>query len=200
MLNGARPANQIVVPHMISKPSALPRDIRSLRRILIEKEILIAEKEAQLTERDRVIAVRDAELSAKTLQIENLKAQLAKLRRARFGRSSEKLDRETALDDLVAPVSNMLENEQTEDHFGRRRRPAATAALGTSLGERFVKRRHDLFIPPNLIGVGHPFFAKVAHLFGNQTLTEAQLRAPHLNRGVSSVMSIRRRPDTANRG
>src|SRR5215831_3363588 len=79
---------------MISKPSALPRDIRSLRRMVIEKETLIAEKEAQLAERDRVIAVRDAELYAKTLQIENLKAQLAKLRRARFGRSSEKLDRE----------------------------------------------------------------------------------------------------------
>jgi hypothetical protein len=38
-------------------------------------------------------AVRDAELYSKTLQIEHLKAQLAVLRRARFGRSSEKLDR-----------------------------------------------------------------------------------------------------------
>src|SRR5215831_14303754 len=79
---------------MISKPSALPRDVRSLRRMVIEKETLLAEREVQLAERDRVIAVRDAELYAKTLQIENLKAQLAKLRRARFGRSSEKLDRE----------------------------------------------------------------------------------------------------------
>src|SRR5499427_2399800 len=79
---------------MISKPSALPRDVRSLRRMVIEKETLLAEREVQLAERDRVIAVRDAELYAKTLQIENLKAQLAVLRRARFGRSSEKLDRQ----------------------------------------------------------------------------------------------------------
>lgn len=35
-----------------------------------------------------------AELHAKTLHIEKLKAQLAALRRSRFGRSSEKLDRE----------------------------------------------------------------------------------------------------------
>ena len=35
-----------------------------------------------------------AELYAKTLMIEKLKAQLAVLRRARFGRSSEKLDRD----------------------------------------------------------------------------------------------------------
>jgi transposase len=62
--------------------------------LLSEREQIIAEKEAQLAERDRLIAVRDAELYSKTLQIEHLKAQLAVLRRARFGRSSEKLDRE----------------------------------------------------------------------------------------------------------
>lgn len=62
--------------------------------LLAERERIIAEKETQLADRDRTIAVRDAELYAKTLQIEHLKAQLAVLRRARFGRSSEKLDRE----------------------------------------------------------------------------------------------------------
>src|SRR5215475_3321277 len=35
---------------MISKPSALPRDVRSLRRMVIEKETLLAEREVQLTE------------------------------------------------------------------------------------------------------------------------------------------------------
>jgi chromosome segregation ATPase len=69
--------------------------------VLIERERIIAEKETQLAERDRVIAVRDAELYAKTLQIEHLKAQLAVLRRARFGRSSEKLDREIEQLELV---------------------------------------------------------------------------------------------------
>jgi len=88
--------------------SALPRDAGSLRRmlvareaLLVERERVIAEKETQLAERDRVIAVRDAELYAKTLQIEHLKAQLAVLRRARFGRSSEKLDREIEQLELV---------------------------------------------------------------------------------------------------
>ncbi|TIS49155.1 hypothetical protein [Mesorhizobium sp.] len=38
-------------------------------------------------------AALQAELYAKTLHIEKLKAQLATLRRARFGQSSEKLDR-----------------------------------------------------------------------------------------------------------
>ena len=38
-------------------------------------------------------AALQSELYAKTLYVEKLKAQLATLRRARFGQSSEKLDR-----------------------------------------------------------------------------------------------------------
>jgi hypothetical protein len=86
---------------MIAPFSTLPRNISSLRQMIVEREAslvererIIAEKEMLLAERDRLIAVRDAELYAKTLQIEHLKAQLAVLRWARFGRSSEKLDRE----------------------------------------------------------------------------------------------------------
>ena len=86
---------------MTSSSCTLPHNAKTLLRMLAEKEALlgereriIAEKETQLAERDRLIAVRDAELYAKTLQIEHLKAQLAVLRRTRFGRSSEKLDRE----------------------------------------------------------------------------------------------------------
>jgi hypothetical protein len=71
-----------------------PAQLSMKEALLSQREQLIAEKEALLAERDRLIAVRDAELYSKTLQIEHLKAQLAVLRRARFGRSSEKLDRD----------------------------------------------------------------------------------------------------------
>jgi transposase len=98
----------------MSNASPLPRDARSLRRMLAEKQALlaereqmIAEKEMLLADRDRVIAVRDAEVYAKTLQIEHLKAQLAALRRARFGRSSEKLDR--AIEQLELTLSDLEE-------------------------------------------------------------------------------------------
>lgn len=101
MLSGLSAANQSLLLRMTLNPSALPRDVRSLRRMIVEKQALLSEreqviiqKETQLAERDRLIAVRDAELYSKTLQIEHLKAQLAVLRRARFGRSSERLDRE----------------------------------------------------------------------------------------------------------
>jgi transposase len=58
---------------MTFAPAALPNDPAELRALA---------------------ALLQAEVYAKTLQIEKLKAQLAALRRARFGRSSEKLDRD----------------------------------------------------------------------------------------------------------
>src|SRR5258707_13647699 len=123
---------------MTSKRSTSPRDVRSLRRMIVEKEALlsereqiIAEKEAQLAERDRLLAVRDAELYAKTLQIEHLKAQLAVLRRTRFGRSSEKLDREIEqlelllgeLEEGVAESNARAEQAEQEPASPRRATP-----------------------------------------------------------------------------
>jgi transposase len=131
---------------MISNRSALPRDTRTLRRMLGEKEVLliereriIAEKETQLAERDRVIAVRDAELYAKTLQIEQLKAQLAVLRRARFGRSSEKLDREIEQLELVLgelEESAAESNARTEQAKQERANPARTKPADRRPGGR----------------------------------------------------------------
>jgi len=123
---------------MTSKRSTSPRNASSLQRMLAEKEALlsereqiIAEKEAQLAERDRLLAVRDAELYAKTLQIEHLKAQLAVLRRTRFGRSSEKLDREIEqlelllgeLEEGVAESNARAEQAEQEPASPRRATP-----------------------------------------------------------------------------
>jgi len=107
--------------------------------LLIERERIIAEKETQLAERDRVIAVRDAELYAKTLQIEHLKAQLAVLRRARFGRSSEKLDREIEQLELVLgelEESVAESNARTEQARQERASPARAKPTDRKPGGR----------------------------------------------------------------
>jgi transposase len=52
----------------------------------------IAELRALLAEREAELAAARAELTAAALRIEQYRAQLAKLRRMQFGRSSEKLD------------------------------------------------------------------------------------------------------------
>src|ERR1700744_6239627 len=56
--------------------------------------IFAADLQAELARKDIEIAANAAEIHAKTLHIEKLKMQLAVLRRARFGRSSEKLERD----------------------------------------------------------------------------------------------------------
>ena len=98
---------------------------------------MLAEKEALLIERERVIAVRDAELYAKTLQIEHIKAQLAVLRRARFGRSSEKLDREIEqlelvlgeLEEGVAESNERAARAQPDAKPGERRKNHGSQAV-----------------------------------------------------------------------
>ena len=63
----------------------LPDDPTALRNLAVGLQ-------AELARKDIEIAANAAEIHAKTLYIEKLKMQLAALRRARFGRSSEKLD------------------------------------------------------------------------------------------------------------
>ena len=63
----------------------LPDDPTALRSFAVDLQ-------SELARKDIEIAANAAEIHAKTLHIEKLKMQLAVLRRARFGRSSERLD------------------------------------------------------------------------------------------------------------
>ena len=83
----------------------LPEDPDALRRFA-------ADLQAELARKDLEITARDAEIHAKTLHIEKLKMQLAMLRRARFGRSSEKLNHEIEQLELLI---GELEEEQAEE-------------------------------------------------------------------------------------
>lgn len=90
--------------------ATLPSDPDELRAFAAKLQSEIA---ALSEEKAREIAARDAEIYAKTLHIEKLKAQLAVLRRARFGRSSEKLDR--AIEQLELLIGDLEESQaQTE--------------------------------------------------------------------------------------
>ena len=82
----------------------LPTDPEALRQFAAGLQTELARKEIE-------IAANAAEIHAKTLHIEQLKTQLAVLRRARFGRSSEKLGRETEQLELL--IGN-LEEEAAE--------------------------------------------------------------------------------------
>ena len=78
---------------METSPSILPDDVDALRAIIAAQADQLAEQARKLQSRDTLI--------------DKLKAQLAVLKRARFGSSSEKMDRaieqlELALEDIEA--------------------------------------------------------------------------------------------------
>jgi transposase len=100
----------------------LPSDPAALR-------VLAAGLQAELARKELEIAANAAEIHAKTLHIEKLKMQLAALRRARFGRSSEKL--EGAIEQLELLIGE-LEADQAE---------AEARATGSSTGRDPAKAR-----------------------------------------------------------
>src|SRR3954465_15156184 len=105
----------------------LPSDPDALRA-------LAAELLARLAEKDLAIAARDAEIHAKTLHIEKLKAQLAVLRRARFGRSSEKLDQ--AIEQPEPLIGELEEGEALSQARGAATSSGARSPRPTRAGGR----------------------------------------------------------------
>jgi transposase len=110
----------------------LPTDPDALRAFA-------ATLQAELARRDIEIAAHAAEIHAKTLHIEKLKMQLAKLRRARFGQSSEKLDHD--IEQLELLIGD-LEEDASEVEV---RAKAAVTALHGRTGA--PERKHPVRKP-----------------------------------------------------
>jgi transposase len=83
-------------------------------------------------------AALQAELYAKTLHIEKLKAQLLVLRRARFGQSSEKLDRQI---DLLELVIGDLEEIESENEARQEAAGASSESTTATRSPRVGNRR-----------------------------------------------------------
>src|ERR1700685_3813971 len=93
------------------RPAALPSDVESLQR-------LVREQQAQLLSRD--------------VLIEQLKLQLARLKKMKFGRSSEQLDAQIAqlefsLEELEANVQGAAPAKRMPSSPGSRPAPKAVA-------------------------------------------------------------------------
>ena len=95
----------------------LPDDIEALKRLIAERDAIIVEQGRQAKEQYEALLVRlqqkDAEASNLALLIDKLKLQIAMLKRARFGASSEKLDLQIAQLELIVEE---LEAGQGEAH------------------------------------------------------------------------------------
>jgi transposase len=129
--------------------AGLPSDpdaLRAMAAVLQAENASLRDANTTLEARmTRELAARDTELYAKTLHIEKLKLQLAVLRRARFGRSSEKLD--LAIEQMELVLGD-LEAEQADKISPASRMGAEPALSATASSERVQPVRRAL--PPHL--------------------------------------------------
>src|SRR5215472_7185439 len=86
----------------------------------------------------------------------------------------------------VAPVADMLENQQSQDHFSWRTTSATTATLGMSFAQRLIHGRKDRLVVQDRVGVLHPILAQVIDFLSDPMIAKLQLRASHINHGASS--------------
>ena len=124
-------------------------EIEELRRQLSAKDALLAEREEMLAARTAELAAAKTGLIEKTLEAEKLKAQLAKLRREKFGASSERIEREieqfelaleeveAATAEITAPITSTNEAEAPD---------APPVPAGSAAADK--KKRRQL--PPEL--------------------------------------------------
>src|ERR1700679_2171522 len=95
-----------------------PDDIEALKALLSAREAELAARDGVEQQLRDTISTLEQALSIRTLEIEQLKLQLAKLKRMQFGRKSEKIDRkieeiETRLEDLIAEEGEAEELQST---------------------------------------------------------------------------------------
>jgi transposase len=89
----------------------------------------LALREAAIAERDAALAERNARLATATLEIEHLRLQLAALRRAQYGQSSERL---AAAADQLELRLEILEEDEAEQQV-RRHRPQPARSRSPSV-------------------------------------------------------------------
>ena len=119
---------------MADPAGQLPTDIEACHALIAERERYYAEqlseRDEQLSERDQQISERDQQISEHERLIASLQKQLKQMLRARFGRSSEKLDDPDQLElfeTIMEAVWNMPpdepEAEEGEEEVSGEKKP-----------------------------------------------------------------------------
>jgi len=112
---------------------SLPNDIAALQALLLQRD-------EQLVQLRETVSTLELALSVRTLEIEQLKLQIAKLKRMQFGRKSEKIDRkikqlETRLEDLIAEEGAAEQKQPTAAIPGQK-------SVHQPLPEHLVREEH----------------------------------------------------------
>ncbi len=119
---------------MLNRTVSLPEDYAELRAFAASLQsrmehqakvhhLALQARDADLKSRNVKLQLYEQELYANTLHIEKLKAQLALLRRAHYGRSSEKLDHDIEQMELL--IGDLEEGEAQSDERTEAAKPAS---------------------------------------------------------------------------
>jgi transposase len=120
----------------VPSPHVLPDDLESLKRLLVEQQALVSSLEQQVRSREAQLQHVRAELLSRDVLIEKLKIELVRLKRLRFGRSSEQLDAKIAQLELT-----LEELEASETQLAA---PIAATAVTALAAERAKPARKPL--------------------------------------------------------
>jgi transposase len=130
------PRESATVRGMTDGPEALPTDLDAMRALIVAERAvhaaLVAERNALAIERDQ--------LAARTAKLEHL---VKELRRAQFGRRSERLDADQlalALEDLETALAKAEREEERQEERVDRARPARCRA---SRNEQLDRLPHE---------------------------------------------------------
>ena len=96
---------------MTPTPDATPDDVDPLRRLIEAQRADLERERAARVAAETALAQAQAELTNRSLLIEKLKVQIARLRRMQFGHSSEKLRSELAQLELALEELETAESE-----------------------------------------------------------------------------------------
>jgi transposase len=91
----------------------LPNDPEALKQLIIEGMAALEEKNATLAEQEALLEVAEAKVLSQKLELEKLRFQIAYLKRQKYGRSSEQLDRQLvqmqlSIEDLEASLASKI--------------------------------------------------------------------------------------------
>jgi transposase len=115
---------------VVTDSNDLPDDVAALQALIVAER---AERRAEHAASAAAIVARATELAAKQIEIDHLRAMLAKLRRQRYGRSSEKLDAELEQLELTLEDAEVEQAQAEANHAG--------VAQSTGQGKQQTSRR-----------------------------------------------------------
>jgi hypothetical protein len=86
-----------------------------------------------------------------------------------------------------APITDVLEKQYPQHHFGGCAGPAMRTAARAPLQQGVMDRPQEFFVGQDGVCMAHPAFPQLIDCFANKPITEIALPAANINHGYASA-------------